>query len=263
MNSFKLGQIHSSATISEKATIGKNVTIGINTIIYDNVHIGANSVIGPNCVLGEPLVEYYSEPGYENPPLEIGREALIRSGAVIYAGASLGDCFETGHNIIIREYSQVGRHCRLGNFCDLQGYCQIGDYARFHANIRIGQKSQIGSFVWIFPFVTLTNDPYPPSNQLYGSTIEDYAVIATQVVLLPGIKIGHDALVGAGSVVRRDVPAEMVYSGNPAHHICSIHDIRHKYSPNREKVYPWRYTFERGMPWEGIGYEKWEGETTK
>jgi acetyltransferase-like isoleucine patch superfamily enzyme len=252
--------IHPSAIISDKAIIGKDVAIGPHTIVYDHVQIGDNSVIGPNCILGEPTVEYYSQPDYENPSLIIGPHALIRSGAVLYAGATLEDHFECGHNIIVREYSRVGPNTRLGNYCDLQGYCQIGAYARMHANIRIGQKSKIGDYVWIFPFVTLTNDPYPPSNQLFGITIKDYAVIATQVVLLPGITIGQDSLVGAGSVVNRDVPAEMVYSGNPARHICSIYDLRHKYTPNRERVYPWRYTFERGMPWEGIGYENWEQE---
>jgi UDP-3-O-[3-hydroxymyristoyl] glucosamine N-acyltransferase len=67
---------------------------------------------------------------------------------------------------------------------DLQGHCEIGDYVRFHSNVHIGQKSKIGNFVWIFPYVVLTNDPYPPSNNLVGVTVHDFAAIATMSVIL-------------------------------------------------------------------------------
>jgi len=160
--------------------------------------------------------------------------------------------------VTIRERTVVGSHCRVGTLSDIQGRCQIGDYVRLHSNVHIGQQSRIGDFVWIFPYVVLTNDPHPPSNTLYGVDVHDFAVIATMSVILPGVTIGKDALVGAMSLVRDDVEAEAVVTGNPARKRASIRDIRSR--DNGEPLYPWREHFERGMPWQGLGYEQWSRE---
>lgn len=252
---FQLGKIHSTALISSSAIFGNDITIGANTIIYDNVELGDHSIIGPNTILGEPLAQFYQYIEYVNPKLTIGENSLIRSGSIIYAGSVIGDNFETGHRVTIRENTIMGRHCRVGTLSDIQGYCHIGDYTRLHSNVHIGQKSNVGSFVWIYPYVVLTNDPYPPSNISLGVTVEDYAVIATMSVVLPGVTIGRDALVGAKSMVRSDVPPETVVVGSPANIIAKVGDIRSKY--DGEHVYPWRYHFDHGMPWEGIGYDEW------
>ena len=156
----------------------------------------------------------------------------------------------------IREGTKAGTNLRVGTLSDVQGHCEIGDYVRLHSNVHIGQKSVIGNFVWIFPYVVLTNDPHPPSNYLVGVTVEDFAVIATMSVVLPGIRIGKDSLVGAGSIVNRNVAAEDVVVGNPAKRVASVRDIKSK--QDGSIIYPWRLSFDRGMPWEGIGYESWK-----
>jgi acetyltransferase-like isoleucine patch superfamily enzyme len=69
----------------------------------------------------------------------------------------------------------------------------------------VGQKSKLGKYVWLFPYVVLTNDPHPPSNTLIGVQIDDFAAVATKTVVLPGVKIGKHTLVGAHSLVREDV----------------------------------------------------------
>ena len=255
MKAIQIGKIHEAAIISEKAIIGENATIGANVIIYDNVEIGNNTIIGPNSLIGEPLASYYSKQNYLNPCLTIGANSLIRSGTIIYAGSNIGNNFETGHRVTIRENTEIGQNCRIGTLSDIQGFCNIGNYVRLHSNVHIGQKCTIGNFVWIFPYAVLANDPYPPSNLLLGVTVEDFAIIAIKVVVLSGIKIGRDAVIGALSLVREDVASEAVVLGNPAKQICTIYDIKSKYDGSTP--YPWRYHFERGMPWEGIGYEMW------
>ena len=125
-----------------------------------------------------------------------------------------------------------------------------------HSNVHIGQKSVIKDYAWIFPYVILTNDPNPPSENLMGVVIEEFAVVATGAVVLPGIVIGKDALVGAGSVVTKDVLPEAIVVGNPSKNVGSVNKIKNKVTG--EQVYPWRYSFDRGMPWEGIGYKQWE-----
>jgi acetyltransferase-like isoleucine patch superfamily enzyme len=255
MKGMDIGKIHSTAIVSDKAKIGENVTIGVNVIIYDNVEIGDNVLIGPNSVIGEPLAAYYKDRDYSNPRLTIGSESIIRTGAIIYAGSTIGRGFECGHRVTIREETKIGQHTRVGTLSDVQGYCEIGNYVRIHSNVHVGQKSFIGNFVWIFPYAVLANDPHPPSNVLVGVTIEDFAVIAVKAVVLPGVRIGRDAMIGAMALVNSDVPPEAVMCGNPAKQITTIRDIKSKYT--EEPPYPWREHFERGMPWEGIGYNEW------
>ncbi|MBM4092576.1 MAG: N-acetyltransferase [Planctomycetes bacterium] len=255
MHGFTRGQVHPTALISDKAQIGRNVTIGANVIVYDNVKIGADSYVGPHSILGEPLSDYYQGHEYENAPLVIGDSALIRSCAVIYAGSEIGHHFACGNRVAIREKTRMGHHCRVGTLSDIQGACRIGDYVSFHSNVHIGQGSVIGDYVWIFPYTVLTNDPHPPSYVCNGVTVEEFAVIATQVVVLPGVRIGREALVGAASLVRSDVPPEAVVVGVPAKQIRTVHDIEH--TDGKRPAYPWGAHFERGMPWEGIGYGQW------
>lgn len=244
-------KVDENVVIYENVKIGKNVTIGRGTIIYENVEIGDNTYIGPDCILGEPVSTFYSSPeNYENPPLFIGPGSIIRSHTIIYAGCSFKERLETGHRVTIRERTVAGINLRVGTLSDIQGYVNIGDYCRFHSNVHIGQKSTIKNYVWIFPYVVLTNDPHPPSDTCtMGPTIEDYAVIGTMSVILPALKIGHDAVVGAGSVVTKDVEPETVVYGVPAKPACSIHEIRCKHG-KLEKVYPWRSHFKRGFPWQ-------------
>jgi len=73
--------------ISSSAKMGSNVKIGDNTVIYDNVEIGDNTIIANNCVIGEPINDYYHNKDYQNPVTKIGKNSLIRSHAIIYAGA--------------------------------------------------------------------------------------------------------------------------------------------------------------------------------
>jgi acetyltransferase-like isoleucine patch superfamily enzyme len=120
--------------------------------------------------------------------------------------------------------------------------------------VHIGQNSTIGNFVWIFPYVVLTNDPHPPSNVLLGSRIEDFAAIATMSMVLPGVTVGEGALVGAHSSVNRDVAPNTVAAGSPAKFICAANAIKLKDGTGRP-AYPWRDHFHRGYPEEVV--EQW------
>lgn len=243
-----------TCVIHDNVSIGENVTICDNTIIYSNVEIGAGTFVGPGCTLGEPSIAYYREPdAYTNSPLKIGANAIIRSNCVLYAGSQIGEGLQTGHNVIIRENTIIGPHCSIGSYGDIQGHVRIGSYCRFHSSVHIGQYSVIGNYVFIYPFSVLTNDPHPPSDTcIQGPTIEDYAVVCAGAVLMPAVTIGAQCVVGANSLVNRDVDPEKVVLGVPARPICSIHDIECK-EGRLEKPYPWKDHFSRGMPWESRG----------
>lgn len=243
--------------ISEKAKIGKNVKIGDNTVIYDNVVVLDNTIIANDCIIGEPLQTYYNDVNnYDNPRTIIGDSSIIRSHCIIYCGCEMGSGFSTGHRVTIREYTKFGVKCRVGTVSDIQGYVTFGDYCWLHSNVHIGQKSTIGNFVFIYPYVVFTNDPTPPSDICIGPTVGDYSQIAVFSVLLPGVKIGNHCLVGAGSVVGKDVDDFQLVLGSPATFKKDVREIKDR--KTQEAHYPWPMRFERGMPWEGIGFEKWE-----
>ncbi|MBI5122348.1 N-acetyltransferase [Candidatus Roizmanbacteria bacterium] len=242
--------------IGNNVNLGKNVKIGDETIVYDNAVIGDNTIIANNCIIGEPINGYYSKSIYKNPKTLIGANTLIRSHSIIYAGSSFGDFFQTGHRVIIREQTVMGQYCHVGTFSDIQGFSEFGHHCRLHSNVHIGQKSKIGNFVFIYPYVVFTNDPTPPSNICIGPTVDDYAVIATGAILMPGVHIGKHALIGAGCIVTKNVDNFSLVLGSPAKHFCDVRDVKSREN-NNQGHYPWPYHFDRGMPWEKIGYKKW------
>lgn len=248
--------------LKNNVIVGKNVKIGeqsvveYNTIIRDNVQIGREAFIGVRCILGELLADAIHSGTENQGALRIGDKCLIRSETIIYGCTNIGNNFQTGHRVTIREKADIGNSVRIGTLSDIQGDCEIGDYVNMHSNVHIGQKSRIEKYVWIFPYVVLTNDPNPPSNSLMGVNVKEFAVISTGSIILPGLTIGEGAMVGAGSIVTKDVPANKIFVGNPAKDRGETSRIVDKKTGNR--VYPWKYSFDRGMPWENIGFDEWE-----
>ncbi len=242
--------------ISPNSIIGLNVKIGDNTIIYDNVIIGDNSIIANDCIIGEPQNSYYSNiDEYINPKTEIGKNSLIRSHTILYSGSIFGDQFSTGHRVTIRENSIFGVNCRVGTLCDIQGDVLFGDYCWLHSNVHIGQKSILGNFVFIYPYVILTNDPHPPSNICKGPKIGDFSQIAVGSVILPGINIGKHCLIGAQSLVNKNVADYSLVSGNPISINRDIRDLKSK--ETGDSYYPWPKNFHRGMPWSENEFDEW------
>jgi acetyltransferase-like isoleucine patch superfamily enzyme len=241
-------------TISENAHIGKNVKIGDNSVVYDNVIIGDNSIIANDCIIGEPTNDYYSELNYINPILSIGENALIRSHTIIYSGSKIGNGFSTGHRVTIREKTIIGDNCRFGTLCDIQGNCEIGNYVWLHSNVHIGQNSKIDNFVFIYPYVIFTNDPHPPSEEIIGPKVGEFTQIAVNSVILPGVEIGKNCLIGANSLVSKNFEDYSLVVGSPAKYIKDIREVKNKVG---ETLYPWPLRFKRGMPWENLGFEQW------
>ncbi len=242
--------------IGKNVVLGTNVKIGDNTILYDNVIIGNNTIICNNCVIGEPKVNYYFEENYFNPPTEIGEDSLIRSHSILYAGSSFGENLSTGHRITVRENTIAGAHCMFGSYSDIQGNCKIGNYNRFHSYVNIGQESELGDYVFIYPFVVLTNDPTPPSATIRGVQIGDFSIITTAVIMLPGSSVGKHCLVASNSTVGGNFADDCFISGSPAKLFGTLSKMPF-FNEQHKKHYPWPNNFERGMPWEGIGFEKW------
>ena len=243
-----------NVTISSLARIGHNVKIGDNTVIYDYVEIGDNAIICNDCIIGEPLNEYYFNANYQNPTTTIEEGALIRSHAIIYAGCIIGKNFMTGHRVTIRENTRIGDSCLVGTLCDLQGELTMGSYCRLYSNVHIAQNSHLGNFVSLYPFCVMTNDPYPPSTNVKGASIGDYTQVGVHSVILSNIKIGENCVIGANSVVNTKLADFSFATGDP---IKILMDVRKYVVLGEGRPYPWMTRFDRGMPWEGIGYDMW------
>ena len=241
--------IHPTAIVSTKAKIADDVEIGPFSIVYDNVCIKSGSVIEGFCEIG---VANHLSGGKE---LIIGEGSHIRSHSIFYEGSTFGKKLVTGHRVTVREKTVAGKNLQIGTLSDIQGHCQIGDYVRFHSNVHIGQKSKIGNFVWIFPYVVLTNDPHPPSEVLQGVEVEDFAVISTMSVILPGVIVSQGCLIGANSMLGIKTEPNMLYSGNPARKVCIASKMKLK-DGSRKSAYPWIKHFHRGYPQEVIS--EWE-----
>ena len=251
-------------TIKEGCRIGNNVVleddvyIDYNCIIRDNVTIKRNTVIGANSVIGEYTAAWYKNRDVMIEPLIIGEHSVIRSGSIIYSGICIGDNFQTGHQVTVRENTSIGNNVSVGTLSDIQGHCEIGSYVRMHSNVHIGQLSRVESFVWIYPYVVLTNDPTPPSDKFVGVHIKPFAVLATGALVMPGIEIGQDGLVAAGAIVTKNVDDFAVVAGNPGKKISDVRNIKSHFTD--KNVYPWRNHFETYMPWEGLGFQRWYEE---
>ena len=246
--------IKEGVIIEDNAIIGDNCYLDYNVIIKENVNLGENSFVGANSILGEFLFDFFEDKKNKVHELKIGANALIRSGSILYGGTTIGEHFATGHRVTIRENAVIGDHVNIGTLSDIQGDCKIGNYVHMHSNVHVGMKTTIKDYVWVFPYVVFTNDPTPPSEVLTGVTVNEFAVICTGTVVLPGLTIGKDALVAAGANITKDVPERALVMGNPGRIAGDITKIKDQ---DGNSIYPWRYTFDRGMPWKGMPYDKW------
>ena len=175
------------------------------------IKIGKEPTIDENVILGYP-----SGRSKTIDPLVIGDDAVIRSGSVIYQAVTIGNSFQTGHHVVIREENQIGNDVAIWTGTVIDYGCRIGNRVKIHTNVYIAQYTVIEDDVFIAPGTTFANDKYPVSAHLEGPHIKRGARIGVNVTVLPGVVIGEQALVGAGSVVTRNVPDGVVVIGNPA-----------------------------------------------
>jgi len=160
---------------------------------------------------------------------KIGSNPLIREPTIIYPDNEIGDNFQTGHFVTIREKNKIGNNVSIGSHSNIEHHIIIEDNVRIHSNCFIPEYTILRHDCWIGPNVVCTNAKYPRSinvkNELIGPTIGEFAKIGANTTILPAVKIGKHALIGAGSVITKDVPDYSIAVGNPAKIIGDIRNL--------------------------------------
>jgi acetyltransferase-like isoleucine patch superfamily enzyme len=173
------------------------------------------------------ILGYLTGRAIEETTLKIGPNARIRSGTVIYAGSTIGARLQTGHNVVIREENLIGDDLNIWNNATIDYGCVVGNNVKIHCNVYVAQSTTLEDDVFLAPGVMIANDPHPLCGLcMRGPTIQRGARIGVNVTLLPYVTIGEGALVGAGSVVTKDIPAFSVAYGNPAQPVKNVDDLR-------------------------------------
>lgn len=158
----------------------------------------------------------------------ISREAVIDKTARIGRNLSIWDFSEIRENAIIGDHVSLGRNVYVG-----PGVI-VGDFSRVQNNVNLYEPAKIGNYVFIGPNSVLTNDKFPSilldgimlktlgTWAPLGVEIEDFVSIGASVTIIGGIRIGHHSMVGAGSIVTKDVPCHALVFGNPAKIVARI-----------------------------------------
>jgi acetyltransferase-like isoleucine patch superfamily enzyme len=193
-----------------------------HTIIYPGVVWEGDFTLGPFSIVGLP--PRGKSPGES--PTQIGAGAFISSHSVVYFGNKIGRNLRTGHGVLIREDNEIGDDVSIGSGSNVEHHVRIGNRVRLHSNVFVPELSVLEDSCWLGPNVVLTNARYPASpttkEELAGCYIEKGAKIGANTTVLPGIRIGAYALIGAGAVITSDVPPGAVVVGNPGRIINQI-----------------------------------------
>jgi acetyltransferase-like isoleucine patch superfamily enzyme len=153
--------------------------------------------------------------------VRLGKNVRIGLCTSIEDYCTIGDNTFIGNGCTIRPSSNIGNDCSFGHLTVIEGWCWIGDRVSFHAQCHITKGTVIEDDVFIAPFYLGTNTRRidhgrglnPP---IEAPTIKRAARIGAGVIILPGVTVGENALIGSGSIVTKDVPDNEVWFGSPA-----------------------------------------------
>jgi UDP-2-acetamido-3-amino-2,3-dideoxy-glucuronate N-acetyltransferase len=151
--------------------------------------------------------------------------------------AHVSDC-ELGPGVKVWHFCnlygcKIGSGTQIGSYCEVRKGASVGAGCRLQSRVVVGEDCVVEDHVFIGPGVFLMNDASPSAKKAILGTwklepvvIRAHSVIGGGVLLMPGVTIGTRALVGAGSLVTRNVDDYAVVQGNPARQVGDLRDPR-------------------------------------
>lgn len=204
--------------IGENCVIGSNVVLHEGTVIGNRVRIDDNTVIGKRPMRARRSIFKEDE---KLDPAEIGDECLIGAQVVIYRGCRISKNVLVADGAAIREDVTVGEYTIVGRSVTIENLSRVGKKCKLETGCYITAYSEVGDYCFIAPMVTTTNDNFLGRSEerfkhFKGVTVKLGGRVGAHAIILPGKVIGEDAVVGAGSVVTKDVPDRRLVFGSPA-----------------------------------------------
>lgn len=222
--------ISKNAIIAKTAIIHENVIIEDGVVLHDYVVVYPNTVIKhgtevfDHCVLGKVP----KSPGCTAREIKdsfdtlvIGDNCILCPHVTLYPGTTIGSHTLLGDNASIREDCRIGDYCIISRNVSVNYCTTIGEYTKIMDNTHITGNMIIGNHVFISVLVATTNDNSMGKDgyndgDVTGPCIEDYVTVGAAANILPHVHIGKNSVVGAGSVVTKDVPEGKIVMGVPA-----------------------------------------------
>ena len=200
---------------SGNVSIGKRVKIGQTSIIGEKVAIGDDVVIFPNVYIGENT--------------KIGDGSIIQYGAFIEHDCTIGKHCRIGTNAVLRRQTNIGDQSIFGSLSASEGKNWIGNHVLIHSQCHLTSGIIIEDWVFIAPLFVGANDPKMLHGRRHvekfvpkGPHIKFGSGLAVNVTLLPGVVIGRECMIGASSLVTKDVPDFSIAFGAPARAVKSV-----------------------------------------
>lgn len=216
--------------IEKDVTIGDECRIGHHVVIRSGTHIGNNVQIGDHTVVGQQPMRaansaVTSEKIHVGPHIQ--DRVRIGSASVIYAGCEISEDAFVADLATVREDVRVGRKTIVGRGVAIENQCTIGAFCKLETNAYITAYSTLGDRVFVAPGVRTSNDNFIGRTEerfkhFKGIIAEDGARLGVGCTILPGRRVGRDALIAAGAVLTRDAEAATVYVGVPARPIGPV-----------------------------------------
>jgi UDP-2-acetamido-3-amino-2,3-dideoxy-glucuronate N-acetyltransferase len=145
----------------------------------------------------------------------------IHPTSIVNKSASIGHETKIWHFSHVRENVKIGKNVTIGQNVYIDKDVVIGNNCKIQNNVSIYKGVRIDSNVFIGPSVTFTNDLYPnveewSEDKIILTHIKSGVSIGANSTILCGISLNENALIGAGSVVTKDIPKNVIAFGNPA-----------------------------------------------
>lgn len=207
--------------IMQKAQIGAKSRLGNGVIVYPGVKIGKNAWIEDHVVLGrQPRGTKHIALKIKSntPPLKIGENVVVGAMSVIYAGGKIGKNVYIADGCLIRERNRLDDLVRIGKGVTFEHDAHLKKGVIVQANANIAEFMDVGEGSFIGNTFSPNADKLMKvhGHRFNPPKIKKNVRIGGNVTLLPGVTIGNNSVVGAGAVVTKDVPPNVIVVGNPA-----------------------------------------------